>query len=108
MSYSKRVLFGDDPADDEARRVIAQSTANYLAPFTFKIPTRRKNRLKIGPYWDAAWSSMVAEAAKALNIESVQINDQRCFKSQNEADAVKALAEQNHRAWIKQYEQPSG
>ena len=97
MSYSKRVLFGDDPADDDARRRIAESTANYLAPFTFKIPTRRKNRLKVGPYWDGTWCSIVAEAAKALNIESVQINDQRCFRSQEEADAVKALAEQNHR-----------
>ncbi|QWG18794.1 hypothetical protein KMZ68_02555 [Bradyrhizobium sediminis] len=108
MGYSKRVLFGDDPADDEARQRIAQSTANYLAPFTFKIPTRRKNRLKIGQYWDGAWPSIVAEAAKALNIESVQINDQRCFKSQEEADSVKALAEQNHQAWVKRYEQPSG
>jgi hypothetical protein len=106
MSYCKRVLFGDDPADDEARQQIAQATANYLAPFTFKIPTRRKNRLKVGPYWDGAWSSIVAEAAKALNIESVQINDQRCFKSQEEADAVNALAEQNHQAWLKRREQP--
>ena len=101
MSYSKRVLFGDDPADDEARRLIAQATENFLAPFILKIPTRRKNRLGIGPYWDGGWSSIVAEAAKTLNVESVQINDQRCFKAQEEADAVRVLAEQNHQARMK-------
>lgn len=100
MSYSKRVLFGDDPADDAARRHIAETTAKYLEPFQFKVPTRRRNRRKVGPYWDGAWPSIVAAAAKNLNIDSVQINDQRCFKTQKDADAVKALAETTFQAQI--------
>lgn len=103
MSYSKRLLFGDDPADDGARQRLAELTQQRLEPFKFKIPTRRKSRLQFGPYWDGAWRSIVADAAKMLKIDSVQINDQRCFKTQDDADAVKALAEQSHQARMKSY-----
>ena len=50
MSLSKRILFGDDPADDEARAQLHEKTLKYLEPFKFKIPTRRRNRLGIGGY----------------------------------------------------------
>jgi hypothetical protein len=105
MSYSKRILFGDDSADDGVRRQIAESTEKYLAAFRFKIPTRRRNPLKAGPYWDGRWGSLMAEAARALNIESVQINEQRCFKTKEEADAAKALAEENYKVRLDEVRQ---
>jgi hypothetical protein len=36
-------------------------------------------------------------AARELNVEAIQINDQLCFKTQAEADAVKELGERRYR-----------
>jgi hypothetical protein len=52
MSVSKRILFGDDPADDEARSTLADSTRHFLEPYKFKIAIRRRNRASVPPYWD--------------------------------------------------------
>jgi hypothetical protein len=49
MSMSKRLLFGDNPADDAARQRLAEETRQFLERFKFTIPTRRRNRLGVGP-----------------------------------------------------------
>ncbi len=107
MSYSKRVLFGDDPADDAIRQQLAQRMEQWLEPFKFTIPTRRRNRLNVGPYWDSSWPSVIASTAKELKIDFVRINDQLCFKTQAEADAVKALSEKRHWAEIENFLLPT-
>jgi hypothetical protein len=103
MSYSKRILFGDDGADDGIRQQISQRTRLQLEAFKFKIPRRRRNRLNVGPYWDSWWPSIIESAAKELKIEAVRVNDQLCFKTQVEADTVEALSEKRHRTQIENF-----
>jgi hypothetical protein len=93
MSLSKRILFGDDPADGEARARLYEQTCKHLEQFKFKIPTRRRNRLAIGGYWDAIWPGSLQSAAKELNVQTVQINSQLCTRTQPEADSISARAE---------------
>jgi hypothetical protein len=101
MSMSKRILFGNDPADDHIREKKRKDTEAFLEPFKFKIPTRRRNRLGRGPHWDPYWRSCLTAAAEELSIEAVQINDQLCVKTQAHAVAIKNRAEELHRARIK-------
>ena len=92
MSYSKRILFGNDPADDSIRAQLQARTEALLKPFTFKIPTRRKNPAP-GPHWDPRWRWAVHRAIGELAIETVNINDQVCAQSKAEANSIKARAE---------------
>lgn len=92
MSYSKRILFGNDPADDAIRAQLQARTEALLKPFTFKIPTRRKNPSP-GPHWDPRWRWALHRAVGELGIETVNINDQVCARSKAEADSIKAKAE---------------
>ncbi|WP_247392037.1 hypothetical protein [Bradyrhizobium sp. 35] len=98
---SKRILFGNDPADDPIRERMRKGTEAFLEQFKFKIPMRRRNRLGRGPYWDAYWRSCVTAAAKQLDIEAVQINDQMCVNTQAHAVAIKNRAVELHRAETK-------
>lgn len=93
MSYSKRVLFGDDPADDAARIAIAASAARTIDEFRCKIPMRRKNRLSTAQRWDPVWPNSVTRAAKELGIDYIQVNDQICTRTREEAARVKEKAE---------------
>jgi hypothetical protein len=103
LSMSKRLLFGDNPADDVARQRLVEATQKFLEPFTFKISTRRRNRLAAGPYWDTAWGSTLRTAADDLDIKAVQINSQFCVRTQAEADAIRARAETLHQASLERY-----
>ncbi|QQN66756.1 hypothetical protein JIR23_14245 [Bradyrhizobium diazoefficiens] len=96
MSLSKRILFGDHPADDGARARLREQTLKRLELFKFKIPARRRNRMGMGGYWDSIWPGSVQSAADELNIDTVQINSQVCTKSQGEADAISARAKEIH------------
>ncbi len=64
---SKRLLFGDDPADDAVRQRLADETRQFLERFKFTIPTKRRNRLGVGPHWDSAWGSSLRSAADDAN-----------------------------------------
>jgi len=70
-----------------------EQTFKHLEKFKFKIPTRRRNRLAIGGYWDAIWPGSLQSAAKELNVQTVQINSQLCTRTQPEADSISARAE---------------
>ncbi|MCP3476078.1 hypothetical protein NLM33_38260 [Bradyrhizobium sp. CCGUVB1N3] len=101
MSLSKRILFGDDPANDEARARIHERILKRLELFTFKIPTRRRNRLGMGGYWDPIWPGSVQSAAGELKIDTVQINSHVCTRSQAEADAISARATEVYQERVK-------
>lgn len=103
MSMSKRLLFGDNPADDAARQRLADETRQFLERFKFTIPTRRRNRLGVGPHWDSAWGSSLRSAADELSVKGVQINSQFCVQTQADATAVRALAEAIHQAKLERY-----
>lgn len=96
MSFSKRILFGDDPRDDTVRAQMQEQTRAFLEPFKFKIPTRRKNPLP-GPRWDLRWLSALQRAIAELKFETVNINDQVCTRSKDEAALIKARAEELYR-----------
>jgi hypothetical protein len=103
MSFSKRVLFGNDPADDHLRQRLAEITLDQLKDFQFKVPLRKRNRLPLGPYWDPFWRSCVYEVAAELRIEIVNINDQCCTKSQIDAAAIRRRAEVVHKAKVEAF-----
>jgi len=103
MSLSKRILFGNDPANDEARQRLREETRRRLSLFTFKIPTRRRNRLSLSPYWDPTWQTSLTTAAEELAIETVFINDQMCARAQEETDAIRTRAESIHQAKSEQF-----
>ena len=98
MSLSKRILFGNHPADDATRALLQERAARVADLFTFKIPTRRRNRLGIGPYWDSIWPGCVHGAADELNLEHVTINSRVCTKTQADADSMVAQAEVFYKA----------
>ncbi len=102
MSVSKRILFGDDPADEGARQRLSEETRKRLEPFKYKIPLRRRNAIRAGPRWDPSWPASVMTAMKDLNIDAVQINEQLCTKTQADADAVRSRAEKIYRARIEE------
>ena len=93
MSYSKRVLFGDDPADDAARAAIAVSISRTIDAFPCRIPAKRKNRLSSQPYWDPFWPNSIERAAKELCVECIRVNDQICIRTDEELTRVKERAE---------------
>ena len=92
MSYSKRILFGNDPVDDPIRAQLQARTEALLKPFAFKISTRRKNPAP-GPRWDPGWRWALHRAVGELGIETVNINDLVCALSKAEANSIKTRAE---------------
>jgi len=98
MSLSKRILFGNDPADGAARAHLYEQARQVVELFTFTIPTRRRNRLGIWPYWDSIWPGCVHRAADQLNLEHVTINSRVCTKTQADADSIVAQAEALYKA----------
>ena len=96
MSLAKRILFGNDPGDDAIRRRISEAAGRRIAAFPFTIPTRRRNRLECGPYWDPWWRSSLAAAAEELGIETIRVNSKCCTRTRQEADVLQSRAEILH------------
>lgn len=94
MSLTKRIFIDRDPAYAEVRRKAAEEIRQHLAAFTHRLPTRRRNRWSARPHWDPLWPSSLAEAARELGIESVNVNDGMLFRTAVDRDAVKVRAEE--------------
>jgi len=108
MSLTKTILFGNDPAHDGIRQTISEAAARRIAAFPFSIPTRRKNRLGRGPYWDPFWPHSVSSAAKELGIETILVNSKCCTQTDNEARAIRDRAEAIHKNQIAEWERRRG
>lgn len=104
MSLTKTILFGDDPAHDGIRHAMSEAAARRIAAFPFSIPTRRKNRLGRGPYWDPFWSYSVSSAAKKLGIETIRVNSKCCAQTAEQASAIRSHAETIHKKEIAEWE----
>jgi hypothetical protein len=100
MSLTKTILFGDDPAHDGIRHAMSEAAARRIAAFPFSIPTRRKNRLGWGPYWDPFWPYSLSRAAEELGIETILVNSKRCTQTEKQAGAVRDRAEALHKEQI--------
>jgi hypothetical protein len=75
------------------RRQFFERARQVVELFTFKIPTRRRNRLGVGPYWDSIWPSCVYRATKDLKLDYVAINSHVCTKALADAQSIVAQAE---------------
>jgi hypothetical protein len=100
MSFSKRILFGNDPQDDDIRRELAEITTQKLIPYVHKIGLRRRNKLGQKPHWDPFWESCLISAAKELDKEYVLINSKICFLARTDAEEVKDRADELHKQRI--------
>lgn len=96
MSFTKRVLFGEDPRDDLLRKERATQAQEAIAAYQYRIGTRRKNRFADSPRWDPAWASCLTEAAGELQIPYRSINSHIGFLSESDSNAVRIRAEEIH------------
>lgn len=93
MSYSKRLLFENHPADNAARAQLQADIGRRIDQFPAKVPTRRKNRLPTSARWDPLWEGCLDAAARELSIETIRVNEQVCTRTDAEAARLKAHAE---------------
>jgi hypothetical protein len=108
MSLAKRILFGDNPGHEEIRRLMTKAAGRRIAAFPFAIPTRRKNRLGRGPYWDPFWPSALSAAAAELGIETILVNSKLCTKPKEQADAILSRAEAIYEGKLAVWKRRSG
>jgi hypothetical protein len=101
VSYSKRVLFGNDPEDEPVRAKLQEQAEALLRSFTFKIPMRRENRLP-GPHWDSRWPLVLQCAVDELSIATIKVNDQLCARSEAEAKIIKKRAEELYNGFLQE------
>jgi len=93
MSMSKRLLFGRNPLDDEARERMRRETSSYLAAFPHRLAMKRKG----GPgarYWDPRWPMSIEQAVRELGIEVVRVNGGMFTREEDERDGILARAEE--------------
>lgn len=98
MSLSKRILFGNDPANDEARRQIQEGIARAIETYKFGVATRRRSKTGSGTHWDSLWPSCVQSAVDQLAIKTIGVNSRIYAKTEAEAEAIKARAEALYKA----------
>lgn len=93
MSVSKRLLFDKNPADDPVRGRMGAQRGEYLAQFTFRIPTRRKNPIS-GRRWDSLWPLSLSKAEAELGIDAVRVNDGIMVRTATDKEALLARAQE--------------
>ena len=107
MSLSKEILFGNDPRYDAVRERLRDQISTTIDQFPFKVPARRKSRVVEFAYWDPIWPSSLDTAAKKLEVAKINVNNQLCFRTKEDADKVKEAAEEiwrerhkDHAEWV--------
>jgi hypothetical protein len=94
MGLTKRIFIDKDPAYEAERRRVAAACSAHVAEFAFRVAGKRKNREGSRPHWDPFWPNALGGAASQLGLESVNVNGGVFFRTQAQAEAVEALAEQ--------------
>lgn len=93
MSLTKRIWIDRDPAYEDVRRKYAEEAATARSQFTFRLATRRRNKLASRPHWDPLWSASLGQVAKELKIDAVNVNGGMFFRTAEDRDAVELLAQ---------------
>ena len=95
MSVHKRIWIERDPAYAKFRRDQTAKAVREaeLEKFTYRVATRRRNRMSNRPYWCPLWANRLVRAAKDLDIDCRRVNDGMFFRSQAEREAVVKRAE---------------
>lgn len=108
MSLTKRIWIDRDPAHEDVRRKYAEEAAAARSQFTFRLATRRRNRLASRPHWDPLWSASLDQAAKELKIDAVYVNDGMFFRTAEDRDAVELLAKSLWDQMAARFKRPRG
>lgn len=93
LSLTKRIWFDRDPAYEDIRQRIGEENQRYIEQFKFRAPLNRRNKLADRPHWDPIWPSSLDRAAEELKIEVVRVNEGIFFRTREQRDATKRLAE---------------
>lgn len=93
MSMSKRLLFGRNPLDDQARERMRLETSDYLAEFPHRLAMKRKAG-QGARNWDAGWPRSIEQAVHELGFEVVRVNGGMFTREQTERDLIRARAEE--------------
>ncbi|WP_037461923.1 hypothetical protein [Sinorhizobium fredii] len=104
MSFTKELLFGDDPRYDKDREQLCEQTAPKVKQFPFRIRGKRK---EADGKWSLHWDSAVKEAADQLGIHFIPVNSRFAFRTERDQKAVEERAEtiwkqevEAHRKWL--------
>jgi len=87
LSLTKRIWIEHDPAYAEVRERHLAAARAHAEQFTFRIPTRRANRMP-GRRWDPFWPAAIQRALDDNGFDSVSINDGVYLRSQAERDTI--------------------
>jgi hypothetical protein len=98
MSVTKQVWIEKDPPYEDVRQRNHEDAWMHASQFKFRIPLRRRGK-RPGQYWDPLWPICVTEAAKRLNLDSVQIDASLSFRTADERDRAKELTNQLQRGY---------
>lgn len=93
MSMSKRLLFGNNPLDDGARKRLAESAAEYRQQFRYRLPMKRK-ATSGSQYWDRLWPISVERAVRELGYDVLRVNDGLFARDAEHIEAIKRRAEE--------------
>ncbi|QPB24342.1 hypothetical protein [Rhizobium sp. 007] len=104
MSFTKELLFGDNPRHDESRQQLHDLTSAKIAQFPERIRGKRK---EADGRWSPHWELSVRQAAEELGIQLILVNSRFAFRTTNDKKAVAGRAEiiwqekiGEHRKWL--------
>ena len=92
MSITKSVWVENDPRYADVRQRYNDAAREAKSQFLFRIGLRRRGA-QGRPHWEPAWPYCVNEAVTTLGFETIQLNSGLYFRTQDELDQAKKLAE---------------
>jgi|GEM_PF-1725670 len=93
MSITKRVWIENDPAYEKVRQTYRKEVSAFLAPYTERLGWRRFSKIEGKKRLDPAWPMAVNKALDELKSDCVTVNGSLMFRTKDDRDKVRALAE---------------
>lgn len=92
MSITKLVWAENDPRYADVRQQYHDAAREAKSQLLYRIGLRRRGAPG-RPHWEPAWPYCVNEAVARLGFETIQLNSGLYFRTQEELDQAKKLAE---------------
>lgn len=93
MSFTKRLLFGNDPAMDGERAKLRAEFDTYRRQFPHRIAGRRRAPKGHPRYWHPLWPACLSVSARELGIDTLNINSGVFVRTTEDRDRLIAAAE---------------
>ncbi|WP_439619814.1 topoisomerase DNA-binding C4 zinc finger domain-containing protein [Hyphomonas sp.] len=103
MSITKRIWIENDPAYEDVRQARREEMGAHLGPYTERMGWRRFSTIDGEKRLDPTWRMAVYKALDELKPDYVNINESLMFRTEEDRDEVRALAESLHPELNKKY-----